>query len=71
MPRKEGRRLRVGVLGCGPINQFAHFESCAKTRDADLHASHAPEKTFADYHFGLADCDATAMARFLRRRINL
>ena len=35
---KEERRLRVGVLGCGPIAQFAHFESCQKARNADLHA---------------------------------
>ena len=27
MPRKDEKRLRVGVLGCGPIAQAAHFES--------------------------------------------
>ena len=36
---KEGRRLRVGVLGCGPIAQAAHFESCTKARNADLYAT--------------------------------
>lgn len=35
---KEPRRLRVGVLGCGPIAQFAHFEACAKARNAELYA---------------------------------
>jgi threonine dehydrogenase-like Zn-dependent dehydrogenase len=63
MPRKDDRRLRIGVLGCGPIAQFAHFEACTKARNADLYAicdvaedlrtrmaaTHAPEKTFADY----------------------
>ena len=38
MPNKEARRLRIGVLGCGPIAQFAHFETCAKARNADLYA---------------------------------
>lgn len=35
---KENRRLRVGVLGCGPIAQFAHFESCQKGRNTELYA---------------------------------
>jgi predicted dehydrogenase len=69
MPRKDDRRLRIGVLGCGPIAQFAHFEACTKARNADLYAicdvaedlrtrmaaTHAPEKTFADYDAMLAD----------------
>ena len=38
MIKKQKRRLRVGVLGCGPIAQFAHFESCAKAANADLYA---------------------------------
>ncbi len=29
---QEDRRLRVGVLGCGPIAQFAHLESCVKAQ---------------------------------------
>ena len=65
MPNKkeDGPRLRVGVLGCGPIAQFAHFESCAKARNADLYAICAvaedlllrmaatwqPQKTYTDY----------------------
>ena len=62
MPRKDDRRLRIGVLGCGPIAQFAHFESCTKARNADLYAicdvaarpaghewppTHAPQKTYS------------------------
>ena len=32
------RRLRIGVLGCGPIAQAAHFEACRKARNAELYA---------------------------------
>jgi predicted dehydrogenase len=69
MIRKEDRRLRVGVLGCGPIAQFAHLESCVKARNADLYAicdaapdllarmgaTYEPEKMYADYDAMLAD----------------
>ncbi|MCO6049196.1 Gfo/Idh/MocA family oxidoreductase [Mesorhizobium sp. RP14(2022)] len=75
MPKKEERRLRVGVLGCGPIAQAAHFESCTKARNADLYAicdvaddlrermawTHAPEKSFADYDAMLADPNLDAV----------
>jgi predicted dehydrogenase len=75
LPKKEERRLRVGVLGCGPIAQAAHFESCTKARNADLYAicdvaddlrermawTHAPEKSFADYDAMLADPDLDAV----------
>ena len=75
MIRKEDRRLRVGVLGCGPIAQFAHLESCVKARNADLYAicdaapdllarmgaTYEPEKMYADYDAMLAD---PALARF-------
>jgi predicted dehydrogenase len=36
--KKEDRRLRVGLLGCGPISQFAHFDACQKARNAELYA---------------------------------
>ena len=56
----DARQLKVGVLGCGPIAQAAHFESCTKARNAELYAicdvaddlrermaaTHAPQKTF-------------------------
>ncbi len=35
---KEERLLRIGVLGCGPIAQIAHFEACRKARNAELYA---------------------------------
>ena len=75
MPPKDDRQLRVGVLGCGPIAQAAHFESCTKARNASLYAicdvaddlrdrmaaTHAPEKSFADYDTMLADPDLEAV----------
>lgn len=69
------RRLRVGVLGCGPIAQAAHFESVTKARNAELYAicdvaedllermawTHAPTRTFRDYDAMLADPDLDAV----------
>jgi predicted dehydrogenase len=69
MPQKEARLLRIGVLGCGPIAQAAHFESCTKARNAELYAicdvaddlrermawTHKPQRDFADYDAMLAD----------------
>ena len=31
-------KLNIGVLGCGPIAQFAHFESCQKGKNVQLYA---------------------------------
>jgi predicted dehydrogenase len=59
--KKESRLLRVGVLGCGPISQYAHFDACRKSRNAELYAIcdlapdllakmaaiHDPQKTYA------------------------
>ena len=75
MPPKDPRLLRVGVLGCGPIAQAAHFESCTKARNAMLYAicdvaddlrermaaTHAPERQFNDYDAMLADPDLEAV----------
>jgi predicted dehydrogenase len=61
--------LRVGVLGAGPIAQFAHFEALEKARNAELHAIcdlaedlleqmraiHRPARTYTDYAEMLAD----------------
>lgn len=69
MPPKEPRLLRVGVLGCGPIAQAAHFEACTKARNAELYAicdvaddlrdrmaaTHAPTCSYDDYDKMLAD----------------
>jgi predicted dehydrogenase len=35
---KEANCLRVGILGCGPISQFAHLESAQKARNVVLQA---------------------------------
>src|SRR6516162_3006777 len=36
--KKENRRLRLGLLGCGPISQAAHLDAIRKARNADLYA---------------------------------
>lgn len=75
MPAKENRLLRVGVLGCGPIAQAAHFESCTKARNAELYAicdvaddlrdrmaaTHAPRRSYHDYAAMLADPELEAV----------
>lgn len=75
MPHKEARLLRVGVLGCGPIAQAAHLESCTKARNVTLFAicdvaedlrarmaaTHAPQKQFSDYDAMLEDPDLEAV----------
>jgi predicted dehydrogenase len=72
---KEERLLRIGVLGAGPIAQAAHFESCNKARNAELHAicdvaedllarmaaSYRPRRTFTDYQAMLADPELEAV----------
>ena len=69
------RKLRIGVLGCGPIAQAAHFESAVKAGNAELHAicdvardladrmaaTHAPTRVFYDYAEMLADPDLDAV----------
>jgi predicted dehydrogenase len=66
---KEARLLRIGVLGCGPISQFAHFDACRKARNAELYgicdlaedllarmaAIHAPQETYGSFEQMLAD----------------
>src|SRR5215208_5613971 len=73
--RKEPRLLRVGILGCGPISQFAHFEACCKARNADLYAIcdvaedlvermaaiHAPRVAYTDYEAMLSDPNVEAV----------
>lgn len=67
--------LNVGVLGCGAVAQAGHFESCTKAANARLYAicdvaddlrarmaaTHAPDKSFADYDAMLADPDLDAV----------
>lgn len=66
---KANNSLRVGILGCGPISQFAHLESAQKARnvvlravcDADASlaqrfgAFYDAEKIYFDYDDMLAD----------------
>ncbi len=66
---KDGRLLRIGVLGAGPIAQAAHFEAVRKARNAELYAIcdaaedllagvaalHRPHATYRDYDAMLAD----------------
>lgn len=68
-------KLNIGVLGCGPIAQAGHFESCTKAKNARLYAicdvatdlrermaaTHAPEKAFDDYAAMLADPNLDAV----------
>jgi predicted dehydrogenase len=72
---KTSDPLRIGVLGCGPIAQAGHFESCTKAKNATLYAicdvaedllsrmtaTHAPERSFTDYRAMLADPDLEAV----------
>lgn len=72
---KEARLLRIGVLGCGPIAQAAHFDACRKARNAELYAIcdvagdlrarmtaiHEPRVSFGDYDDMLADPQVEAV----------
>src|SRR3989440_12185612 len=71
---KESRLLNIGVLGCGPISQAAHFEACRKARNAELYAIcnaaadlldkiaviHEPRVAYRDYDAMLADRQVAA-----------
>ena len=75
MVKKADRLLRVGILGCGPIAQFAHFESAVKGRNTELHAicdvagdlvqrmgdTYLPHRRYHDYNAMLADADVEAV----------
>ena len=67
--KKEPRLLRIGVLGCGPISQLAHFDATRKARNAELYAIcdladdlrekmaaiHDPQVTYKNFDEMLAD----------------
>jgi predicted dehydrogenase len=71
----ELERLRIGVLGCGPIAQAAHFEACRRARNAELYAIcdvaedllarmaavHEPRAMYLDYDEMLADPNVEAV----------
>jgi predicted dehydrogenase len=72
---RVSRRLRVGVLGAGPIAQFAHLEACRKAANAELYAvcdqaedlleqvaaEHRPARRYTDYDAMLADPELDAV----------
>ena len=72
---KQKRLLRIGILGCGPIAQLAHFDACRKARNAELYAIcdsaadlvdkmaaiHGPRVTYRDYGQMLADPQVEAV----------
>ncbi len=71
----DAKRLRLGVLGAGPIAQAAHFESCVKARNAELYAicdvaedlaqrmatAHGAKQVYNDYDRMLADPQVDAV----------
>lgn len=73
--KKDERQLRVGILGCGPISQFAHLESVQKARNAFLYAVcdadeglarhfgqfYEAQKVYLDYDQMLADPEVEAV----------
>ena len=73
--KKESRLLRIGVLGCGPIAQFAHFDACRKARSVELYAIcdlaedllekmaalHEPRVTYRSFEQMLADSQVEAV----------
>jgi predicted dehydrogenase len=73
--KKDENCLRVGILGCGPISQFAHLESAQKARNVVLRAVcdadeslaqrfgtfYDAEKIYLDYDAMLADDSVDAV----------
>ena len=67
--KKDDRRLRLGLLGCGPVSQAAHLDAIRKARNADLYAIcdvaedltdrlaavYQPEAVYNDFAAMLAD----------------
>ncbi|MBS4204141.1 Gfo/Idh/MocA family protein [Lederbergia citrea] len=68
-------KLRIGILGCGPISQAAHIESCRKGRNVELYALcdaaedllyrvaeiHRPKFTYTNYGEMLPNNDIDAV----------
>ncbi len=75
MPAKDDKRLKIGVLGCGPIAQAGHLESVTKARNTDLYAicdvaedllhrfavAHGASRTYTSYDAMLGDPDLDAV----------
>jgi predicted dehydrogenase len=72
---KDSRLLRIGVLGCGPIAQIAHFDAIRKAHNAELYAIcdiaadlrekmtalHQPRRQYPDYEVMLNDPQVEAV----------
>jgi len=72
---KDSRRLRLGILGCGPIAQIAHFDAARKARNVELAAIcdsaddlrermtllHRPSAAYRDYGEMLASPEIDAV----------
>lgn len=73
--KKEEKLLKIGILGCGPISQAAHFDACRKARNVELYGIcdvaddllkkmstlHGVQHTFTDYDKMLADTQVEAV----------
>ncbi|MBI4325246.1 MAG: Gfo/Idh/MocA family oxidoreductase [Chloroflexi bacterium] len=73
--KKDSRLLRLGILGCGPISQIAHFDAARKARNAELYAIcdvapdllakmtavHEPRVSYTRYEEMLADPQVEAV----------
>ena len=84
MIAKDERCLRIGVLGCGPIAQFAHLDACRKAKNAELYAIcdladdlrermqevHRPQVAYADYDAMLADPRVEAIIIAIADRVS-
>src|SRR5215212_8426921 len=72
---KDPRQLRLGILGCGPISQIAHFDAVKKARNVELTAIcdvaddlrermatlHRPRFAYRDFEEMLADARIEAV----------
>src|SRR5689334_11763114 len=72
---KDSTVLRLGILGCGPISQIAHFDAARKARNVELAAIcdladdlrermavlHSPRQTFRDFDQMLASPEIDAV----------
>jgi predicted dehydrogenase len=75
MTPESEKRVRIGILGCGPIAQAGHFEAATKGRNTELHAicdvaqdlldrfavAHAVPKTYSSYERMLEDPEVDAV----------
>ena len=73
--KNDLRLLRLGILGCGPISQIAHFDAAKKARNIELAAIcdladdlrermaalHAPRAVYRDFDAMLADKNIDAV----------